>query len=343
MALQFTCSCGKKLQVDPEHAGLEGKCPLCGRLIIIPRESEPFSPASETSQTTPESPSAFISDITNPPREIGGSTSLPENDDLEMDNSQVEQEDSPSVPSYRLYSPGDVGLAAFLGGFLAGCLVLASNFWNLKKYVSFWLTMVMGLVVTVPFAMVLVHGGELNKVGPVIAIFSVMVLYNLARIFQGNDFETHLKLGGEKASFWKMFGLAMVGLAAFLGLAFLVIVPSEMFITPGLGQRLALPTGDEIYYSRGITKGEADKLGQYLFEIQYIGQGHRATVCIAKEQDVVVVSFVLANQAWDNLIVRDDFRKIQKDLKQMVFPGMDLEIRLCDQTLTPQYTLKEKK
>ncbi len=41
MAIVFTCECGRKLQVARELAGKKGKCPQCGKILVIPAESEP--------------------------------------------------------------------------------------------------------------------------------------------------------------------------------------------------------------------------------------------------------------------------------------------------------------
>jgi len=37
MAVEFRCSCGKKLKAAAEHAGKKVKCPQCGTLCVIPR------------------------------------------------------------------------------------------------------------------------------------------------------------------------------------------------------------------------------------------------------------------------------------------------------------------
>ena len=37
MAITFRCSCGKGISVADEHAGKQGRCPQCGKVITIPR------------------------------------------------------------------------------------------------------------------------------------------------------------------------------------------------------------------------------------------------------------------------------------------------------------------
>ena len=46
MTIQFTCGCGRTLQVGEEHAGRRAKCPACGQVVRIPAaEALPASDA----------------------------------------------------------------------------------------------------------------------------------------------------------------------------------------------------------------------------------------------------------------------------------------------------------
>jgi uncharacterized RDD family membrane protein YckC len=56
MKIDFACSCGKRLQVDAGHAGKKGKCPQCGRILVIPA-ADPVkgqSDAAPIESTPPE-------------------------------------------------------------------------------------------------------------------------------------------------------------------------------------------------------------------------------------------------------------------------------------------------
>jgi DNA-directed RNA polymerase subunit M/transcription elongation factor TFIIS len=41
MAIRFSCSCGRVLNIKDELAGKKGKCPECGKVVSVPMESEP--------------------------------------------------------------------------------------------------------------------------------------------------------------------------------------------------------------------------------------------------------------------------------------------------------------
>src|ERR1700722_11179401 len=40
--IEFTCSCGKQLQAEEQHAGLTTRCSQCGRELAIPSRTGAF-------------------------------------------------------------------------------------------------------------------------------------------------------------------------------------------------------------------------------------------------------------------------------------------------------------
>lgn len=64
MSISFRCECGKILQVNDKLAGRKGKCPSCGKIMVIPTESQQIleekPPAPESGQpgTAPQAPGA---------------------------------------------------------------------------------------------------------------------------------------------------------------------------------------------------------------------------------------------------------------------------------------------
>jgi hypothetical protein len=45
MPIQFTCTCGRKLQAKEEQAGKRLKCPACQKVLSVPASGEPKAPA----------------------------------------------------------------------------------------------------------------------------------------------------------------------------------------------------------------------------------------------------------------------------------------------------------
>jgi hypothetical protein len=63
MAIQFTCSCGRKLQAAEEHAGRRVKCPACGGETTVPADSSAVQPA----EVVPSRPAAVQAEEPPPP------------------------------------------------------------------------------------------------------------------------------------------------------------------------------------------------------------------------------------------------------------------------------------
>ena len=56
MAIDFACECGRKLHVPDKMAGKKGKCPECGKILLIPSESDPALVAAPEPEPEPEEP-----------------------------------------------------------------------------------------------------------------------------------------------------------------------------------------------------------------------------------------------------------------------------------------------
>ena len=130
----------------------------------------------------------------------------------------AEVRDMPSAID-RLYSPGQIAGAAFLGSPIAGCWLLASNFGELGRLDDQRKSIVGGLVATVALvaAAFLLPDNFPNSVLPVAY---TVVLHQLATKLQGASFRAHLEAGGRKHSHWRVVGI---------GLGFLVLVLLVLF------------------------------------------------------------------------------------------------------------------
>jgi hypothetical protein len=116
-------------------------------------------------------------------------------------------------PADRLYSPGDVALATFLGAPAAGGVVLALNYrkWGQKPLAA--ATVAVGLVVTAILGWL---AWIVPSYIPSVVFLAPQVIggYFVAKWLQGPRFDAHVAAGGPKAS---------TGRAALIGLAFTVV------------------------------------------------------------------------------------------------------------------------
>jgi len=128
----------------------------------------------------------------------------------------------------RLYTPQHVGVATLLGGPLAGCLLMATNYRRMGKSDAATVSVLFGLLAGVALAVIgITMPSVLSGFGPIVCIASIIVMRTLAQNTQGSAVEAHTRRGGKTDSAWNATGIGVVVLAAqcaaLFGFAMLVL------------------------------------------------------------------------------------------------------------------------
>jgi hypothetical protein len=341
MAIEVTCACGKRLRVAEEHAGQQGACPVCGRLFTLPAPEDAtvarrsISPAEEMRALAeavgpPEPGAPTAEEIIDNAQPTGAGVTLWE---------EIGRQVPLARPTYRLYSPGGVALATFLGGPLGGFLVLALNYRALHKRRAFWLTAGSALLICSLLCILLLR---LPREGPnlCVGVVCLMVMYVMARALQGENFDYHVRTGGRQVSNWKAAGLGVLGAVLFIGLILLCSFTFDAARGKGWWRRVEFGRGHEVYYVRGATEAEARALGQFLQGAGYFDSRRAVTVQLAREGEAFVVSFVVRENAWNNPQVITWAGDFASKLSEEVFGGKPVKIQLCDEDLSPHRTVE---
>jgi hypothetical protein len=210
---------------------------------------------------------------------------------------------APAVPppAYRVYSPGDVALATFLGAPVAGAIVLALNYrkWGQKPLAA--AAVAVGFLVTAVFFW-------LAWITPsyipafVFLLPQVVGGYFVAKWLQGRRVEAHLAAGGPKAS---------TGRAALIGLAFTVLWVGAFavwFFSSGVNPGALMDSrdwvdfghGQTVYYSEGATRNDARHFGEALKDAGYFDDTVPTEVFIKGRAGDHEISFVGIEGAWDD-------------------------------------------
>jgi hypothetical protein len=128
----------------------------------------------------------------------------------------------------KVYSPGQVAGAAFVGSPIAGCILLASNFSLFGAPDQRRRALIGGILATIA---VIALGFFLppdfpNAVMP--AAYTTALLY-FANRTQASDIEAFIASGGSKHSHWRVFGIGLFWMLVVVILLFTVIyfVPEE--------------------------------------------------------------------------------------------------------------------
>jgi hypothetical protein len=133
------------------------------------------------------------------------------------------------APTYELYSPQQIGVAAFLGAPIAACWFIARNFRNLGNHQAETLWLIGGLIGTVAVLVVsfFLPAGFPNQLIPLGYLFGL--LYATKRV-QGEAINRHIAAGGQLGSWWKVVGVGLLCLAVILGIIFAIVfafMPAE--------------------------------------------------------------------------------------------------------------------
>lgn len=126
------------------------------------------------------------------------------------------------IPS-RAYSPGQVAGATFLGGPIAGSILLASNYVLSGQEAKRSAALYWGVALT---AAVLVIAFFLPENTPNYLVPGIYTLayQQFAKRTQGEFFESFCSSGGLKHSNWRVLGIGVACLTAVFGLLFAVLL-----------------------------------------------------------------------------------------------------------------------
>ncbi len=122
----------------------------------------------------------------------------------------------------RLYSPPQIGAAAFIGTPLPACWMLAQNYTVLGKRSQARRALVYGLLGTVALlGLACILPDKFPKMPlPLAYTFAIR---ELAKKLQGAEVNAHLAAGGARQSNWRVLGVGVAGLALVLA-TFVVLV-----------------------------------------------------------------------------------------------------------------------
>lgn len=138
---------------------------------------------------------------------------------------------SVSLSKARLYSPGQIAWATFLGAPIAGCVLMALNYKRFGNSTAANVAIVAGLVGTILLLATAFILPENFPSSP-IPLACTFAMYQCVKALQGDDYEDRLANGsGSKGSGWVASGVAILCLLVILIaiIAFVIVAPAEWF------------------------------------------------------------------------------------------------------------------
>jgi hypothetical protein len=224
-----------------------------------------------------------------------------------------------AVPTYKLFDSTSVGIATLLGSALAGATLMAINYRRLGKATEAVIAMI---IAAAAMAIVIGVGSWVPATASsAVAILLVVLTRSIANQVQGAAIERHVNEGGELASRWKAAGVGLVWLALIFGGIVLFVCLQQST------SKVVIGTRDEVYYSDGATKQEAQSLGSALQTISYFHDAG-SSVLLSKK-DGMAVSFVVRDGIWDQPQMIGGFQEIGREVAPSV-GGFPLKVRLVN-------------
>jgi hypothetical protein len=327
MPIQLSCPCGKRLQVGEENAGKSGRCPACGRVLEIP--------AAEPMVAGPLTPAAEEA-VTAEPAD-GDHSAIPVAVPAVEHVSAAEDWAAPSPPTYRLYSPRQVALVAFLLGPMGGLLLMALNYRRLGKRAAAAGVIVVALLLVAALLAVILATPDSAPVF-VLGVPVFLAVWVAVKVLQGGLYDAHLVRGGESGSTGAALGIGLLGLLLNLGLLFGGAIVYELICGEGLGEKIDYGNGEEVYYTGGVTHEEAARLGRVLQTTGFFNGRGAKSVQASRAGGRLVVSFVVQAWAVGDVKARQAFDFLQRAISEE-FGGQPVEVRLCDENLKVLKTL----
>ena len=241
---------------------------------------------------------------------------------------------SAPAPAYKLYSPGQVGLASFLGTPLAGGFLAFQDWRRLGEPAKARHALLLAVGATgVGIALAFVLPDSVSRPLPGI----VAVSYWMAiKAELAARFEAHVKARGGKESGWKAAGVGLLGMAAVLAVlvpVFLAAGPTDPHVSFGADQT--------VFFEKGATEADARALGQALQALGFFDGKSGKDVYLEGEGAGVSVGFILPKEgAWDEPGMIQGFEQLRGELQQDAFAGRHVSIRLCNEWIMTKRTLK---
>jgi hypothetical protein len=136
--------------------------------------------------------------------------------------------DNGNAPPYLLYSPGDVFVAAFLGGVvlrggvLGGVVLMVLNYRRLRRWEVANQTLIIGVVVQMVVAVVAFFSRDIVP-GIFVTLGVAAGAWGTAKALQEGPFALHMACGGKKASTWKAAGIGLLS-GLIVSLVYIIVV-----------------------------------------------------------------------------------------------------------------------
>jgi len=238
------------------------------------------------------------------------------------------------VPTYALYSRGQIGLVTFLTGPIAGGWMIAHNWKRLgeprkHRTVLVGTILITGLLVAVALLVPSLPSSALPLAG-LCAVFGLAAQQRYA-------FDDHVQRGGRRASNGRAAAVGLISVAIVLAVVFAGAI-AVFYATQA--PEVDIGGGHMVRYSAGATERDARAVGSALDHYSYFGHsGEGAAVGVRRDGTHHVVELVVIDRAFTDASLIPIYRELASYVSDNGFGGEPVDIWLVDDEWSPHKKL----
>lgn len=257
---------------------------------------------------------------------VKSQTMSAETPEVPVEGDSLTDRETDAKPEFTLHPIRGIVWAALWGTPVAAGVVLALNYICLGRKTAACYSVLAGLIVTGLFWGLM----NLRPEGSRFPNFMYLVpllwgVYFVVTRLQRRDIQQHLSRGGTVAPSWPSIGIGLTTGILIAGIA----LWADSVLAPSYGSHMAFGR-DEVYYSDGATEDDAKKLGAVLQKAEYFDSSGD-TARIQRSHELCSISFIVADNTWDDPDVVEYFRALGETVSEQGFPR-PVMIQLCDQS-----------
>ncbi len=229
----------------------------------------------------------------------------------------------PAPPPYGLYTVGGVTLAAFLGGPIAGSVLIAINEKRLGRREVARNALLLGFLGTA--ALVGLGAALPDAAAKGLPIGSIFGMRQIALGLFGPRLEAHTKAGGKLVSLWHAAGVGLLALVAQLAVVLVVVFsmsePQVKHVKSGEG---------EILYTEDVSDADAAAVAQVLERCGYFARGVKQAGLVHGASDTLALKCFINEGGENNEKLVKSLESLEHGILTPELPGMKIVIELCD-------------
>ncbi len=131
----------------------------------------------------------------------------------------------PSQPTFKLYKDRAIYVGTFLGGPLVAGYLAAENFKQLGQKDKVKTTWIIAILATIIIFSGIFLIPNIEKVpNYIIPLVYTAIAQFLVQKFQGSAIKTHIEIGGQTYSIWRVVWIGLVGLVILLAIIFAIVL-----------------------------------------------------------------------------------------------------------------------